>query len=96
MDTGVARVIGFIKQFYNVARQVQREKATGMLEFEVKELENIFALLVLGGFVGLPSPPSHIAMELLPLMEREISIMFSRSDFAQDPLGSLMGLLEID
>lgn len=67
-----------------------------MLEFELKELENIFALLVLGGFAGLPSPPSPIAVELLPYMERELVMLLSRADFAQDPIGSLMGMLEID
>lgn len=79
-----------------VVRQVNRERATEMIEFELKELENIFTLLIMGGFVGMPSPPAPIAMELLPLLEREMNIMLSRSDFAQDPLGAMMGLLEID
>ena len=66
------------------------------LEFELKELENIFALLILGGFAGLPSPPSPIAVELLPYLERELTILLSRTDLSQDPLGVLMGMLEID
>ncbi|GAB1483872.1 hypothetical protein MASR2M78_26880 [Treponema sp.] len=81
---------------YRVIRQVHREKATGVLEFELKELQNLFSLLVLGSLVGLPSPPPAIAVELLPLMEDEIRTMTSRSDFAQDPLGALMGMLSID
>ncbi|MHB0855768.1 MAG: hypothetical protein ACYC1H_11280 [Rectinema subterraneum] len=76
--------------------QVNREKATGMLDFELKELENIFALLILGGFVGLPSPPSPIAVELLPYMEKELTVLLARTDLSQDPLGVLMGMLEID
>ncbi len=79
-----------------VVRQVNRERATEMIEFELKELENIFTLLIMGGFVGMPAPPAPIAMELLPLLEREMNIMMSRSDFAQDPLGAMIGLLEID
>ena len=64
------RSIGHIlKSAIRVVTQVNREKATGLIEFEVKELENIFALLILGGFAGLPSPPSPIAIELLPYME---------------------------
>jgi hypothetical protein len=86
----------FIKAAFRIISQINREKATGMLEFELKELENIFALLLLGGFAGLPSPPSPIAIELLPYMERELTILLSRADLAQDPLGSLMGMLEID
>jgi hypothetical protein len=76
--------------------QVNREKASGMLEFELKELENIFSLLILGGFAGMPSPPVPIAIELLPYMERELTIMLARTDMAQDPIGSLMGILEVD
>jgi len=76
--------------------QINREKASSMLEFELKELENIFSLLILGGFVGMPSPPVPIAIELLPYMERELVIMLARTDMAQDPIGSLMGLLDVD
>lgn len=76
--------------------QIQREKASEMLEFELKELENIFALLILGGFVGLPAPPAPLALELLPLMERELKIMLARNDLSLDPLGSLVGMLQVD
>ncbi len=76
--------------------QMNREKATGMLDFELKELENIFTLLILGGFAGLPSPSSPIAVELLPYMEKELIVLLARADLAQDPLGVLMGMLEID
>ena len=86
----------FLKAAFRVMAQVNREKATELLEFETKELENIFALLVLGGFAGLPSPPSPIAVELLPYMERELTMMLSRTDLAQDPIGVLMGMMEID
>jgi len=91
-----ARFGHLFKSALKVMRQINREKATGMLEFELKELENIFALLILGGFVGLPSPPSPIAVELLPYMERELTVLLSRTDLSQDPLGILMGMLEID
>lgn len=84
------------KSALKVVAQVHREKATSMLEFETKELENIFALLILGGFAGLPSPPSPIAVELLPYMERELTMLLVRTDLSQDPLGVLMGMLEID
>jgi hypothetical protein len=84
------------KAVLRILRQINRDKATGMLEFELKELENIFLLLILGGFVGLPSPPSPVAVELLPYLEGELAILLSRSDFSADPLGSLMGMLEMD
>ena len=85
-----------IKAALRIVRQINRDKATGMLEFELKELENIFLLLIVGGFVGLPSPPAPVAIELLPYLEKELGIMLSRSDFSADPLGALMGMLEMD
>uniref|UniRef100_A0A7C3HVG9 Uncharacterized protein n=1 Tax=Gracilinema caldarium TaxID=215591 RepID=A0A7C3HVG9_9SPIR len=85
-----------LKSAWYIIRQVHREKATDMLEFEVKELQNLFSLMVLGSLVGLPSPPPAIAFELIPLMEDEIRTMTSRADFAQDPLGALVGMLNID
>lgn len=90
------RIGKFLKSFGRIAAQVNRERATEMLEFELKELENIFALLLIGGFVGLPSPPAIVALELLPHMERELKIMFSRADFAQDALAPLIGILPVD
>ncbi len=82
--------------FFDTILQVNREKASSMLEFELKELENIFSLLLLGGFVGMPSPPVPIAIELLPYLERELTIMLARTDMAQDPLASLMSMFEVD
>jgi hypothetical protein len=35
-------------------------------------------------------------VELLPYLENELRIMIARADLAQDPLGALMGMLEID
>ena len=93
---GIERIRHFIKRAVATVVQVNREKAVGIMEFELKEMENIFALLILGGFVGLPSPPAPIAIELLPLLERELKIMLARSDLAQDPLGALVGMLEVD
>ena len=96
MNTTGDSVKKTLKAFWQVLVQVQRDKATGMLEFELKELENIFTLLLFGSFVGLPAPPSAMAFELMPYLEDEIKLMISRADLAQDPLGSLLGMLEID
>ena len=85
----------WIRSAIKVITQVNREKATSILEFEAHELENIFALLVLGGFAGLPSPPSPIAVELLPYMEKELLMLLSRTDLAQDPIGVLASMLEV-
>jgi len=49
---------------FHAADEVMRAKAVGTIEYEVGELENIFAILVLGAFIGIPSPPIHITMAL--------------------------------
>jgi len=85
----------WIRSAIKIITQVNREKATSILEFEAHELENIFALLVLGGFAGLPSPPSPVAVELLPYMEKELLMLLSRTDLAQDPIGVLASMLEV-
>jgi len=85
-----------VRNMLGVVAQVHRDKASGMLEFELKELENFFMLLLLGGLVGIPSPPAAVAVELLPYLEDELRLMIARADLAQDPLGALMGMLQID
>ncbi len=85
-----------INSFWKIVAQVQRDKATDMLEFELKEMENIFVILLLGSLVGLPSPPAAMSLELIPFLEDEIHLMTVRADFAQDPLGALAGMLDVD
>jgi hypothetical protein len=85
-----------IRSFFKALDEVYRGKATEILEWEAEELENIFALLVLGIFVGIPSPPIHITTELWPEMEREFGIMLEKVSTAHDPLGDLFSVLDID
>ena len=79
-----------------VADEVLRSKAVETIEYEVGELDNIFAILVLGAFIGIPSPPIHITMALLPEMEKEFEIMLEKVSTAHDPLGDLFSVLDID
>ena len=81
---------------WRFADGIARSKAVGALDYEVAELENIFALLVLGAFVGLPSPPIQITLDLMPEMADGFSLMLSKVATAHDPLGELFSVLEID
>jgi hypothetical protein len=73
-----------------------RAKAVDIIEYEAEELDNIFGILVLGAFVGIPSPPIFISTQLLPLMEKELGIMLAKVSTAHDPLGDLFSVLSID
>ncbi len=57
------------------------------------ELENIFTLLLFGSFTGMPSPPVHITLQLLPLMEKELKLMFNRISVAHDALAEVVSTL---
>ena len=87
---------GKIVSAFHVADEVMRSKAVETIEYEVGELDNIFAILVLGAFIGIPSPPIHITMALLPEMEKEFEIMLEKVSTAHDPLGDLFSILDID
>ena len=74
--------------------QVNRHRATERMEWETREKENIFSVLVLGSFVGIQAPPMHLSLELLPYMERELMIMSNRVCTANDPLADLFSLFD--
>jgi len=81
-----------IEFFYNLGT-VNRENATRILEYEIEELEHIFALLLFGSFTGMPSPPVHITLQLLPFMEKELELMFTKVATAHDALAEITNIL---
>jgi len=87
------RFLEQVRLFFNDLQIVNRNKATEMLEFELIELRNIFALLLFGSFVGMPAPPVHITLQLLPFMERDIQLMLRRINVAHDALAEVVSTL---
>ena len=85
-----------ILQAWRTADAAARAKSVDILEHEVGELENIFALLVLGVFIGMPAPPVQITLALMPDLKHEFGIMLSKVGTAHDPLGDLFSVLGID
>lgn len=83
-------------KFWRTADQVHRHQAVQTIEYELEELENIFAILVLGALIGIPAPPVQITLELLPYMERELKLMLDKIGTAHDPLGDLFSVLGIE
>ena len=91
---GSSEFISKLKKLLRDIEEINRGNASDLHEWEEKELRNIFALLVAGSFTGIPSPPVHITMELLPEMEDDLTIMLNRIQTAHDPLGELFSLLD--
>jgi hypothetical protein len=84
----------FLKAKFRQIDLINRHKAINDLEWEVRELKHIFALLTIGQFVGLPSTPLPIALMLLPDMQEEFSIMLARIDTASAPLSEQFSRLD--
>jgi len=77
---------------YSAAAQ---DMAVDSLEYEYGELENIFGLLVLGSFIGFPSPPMQITLDLMPEMEKHFRIMLNKVDTAESPLSDLLSAFDV-
>jgi len=75
---------------------MHRDRALALTRLECAELENVFALLLVGSFIGFPAPPSFIALELMPLMEKELAIFGRRAYDSKDMLGELLGVMGVD
>ena len=88
-------VFDFLRTLCNDIGASHRAKACALTVTEVEELRNIFALLVLGSFVGLPSPPSFLAVELLPHMQKELEALNKRAQGSNDMLAEMFGILGI-
>ncbi|MCG8480428.1 MAG: hypothetical protein MI724_15150 [Spirochaetales bacterium] len=92
----VRRIGAWVVSFFRGLDQVHREKMTSLTAFEARELENMFVLLLLGSFAGMPSPPSFLAVELLPHLEHEIRVLNRRAESSTDALAEIMGSLDAD
>ncbi|BAD85181.1 hypothetical protein, conserved [Thermococcus kodakarensis KOD1] len=49
------------------------------IKWEEEELENIFALILFGDYVGLPHPPTVLTYRLFPYVIRELYVMEQKS-----------------
>ena len=75
--------------------ELARDQAAGTAESELVEIEHLFSILLLGTFVGLPSPPINITLDLLPDMERELLLLLRKVETANEPLSTLFSIFQI-
>jgi len=50
------------------------------------------SVLLVGSFVGIPSPPSNISIKLMPYVVREMYVMGRRAGDMDDVAGEVFGL----
>ena len=84
-----------IHRFWNIIVGIFKAKSSEYIEVELRELENVFALVILGSFIGLPSPPTTISLKLLPHIAKELVTMSRISERLDDMLGEMAGIFEI-
>jgi hypothetical protein len=95
MKALLARIRDMLVETWRVGDKVGRSKAVEAIESEVEEMENIFGILVLGSFVGMPSPPMQISLDLMPYMEKELILMLEKVDTASEPISQLFSIFNI-
>ncbi len=72
-----------------------KEQSTSVIELELHEMENAFALVCFGSLMGMPSPPSYLGMALLPYLEHEIKVMIFKSERLDDRFAEFFDLSDI-
>ncbi len=50
-------VLKKLSELFDAVVSLFKGRSVEYIEVELRELENVFALIVLGSFIGLPSPP---------------------------------------
>ena len=88
--------IRFAQKIFRDFGRSHRERVTALTALEAEELENVFALLLVGAFVGLPAPPTFLAVELLPFMEKELEVLNKRAKECDDLFAEMCGSIGID
>ena len=88
------RILKSLQDIKQILTDSARSKAVDVVEWEMAELENIFALLIFGSFVGIPATPSSITLNLLPYMEKELQIMIEKVGTASGPISDLFSHLD--
>ena len=91
-----AKAMKLVRGFFSTMDQAHRDNAVELTEFEARELENVFVLILMGSFMGMPSPPSSLSIELLPYMEHELRVLNRKAERSSDALAEVSSILDID
>lgn len=89
----IGKKVRYIKAFMEGVDMANRHKATDQIEYEAREMEHMFTLLLFGDAVGLPSPPKSVTMELLPLMVDDYERMVLRATQTGNGLSEIASII---
>ncbi|MDD4083874.1 MAG: hypothetical protein WC162_10020 [Sphaerochaetaceae bacterium] len=82
-----------IKGFWQGLEIANRDKATAQIDYEVKEMQDQFSLMLFGDAIGLPSPPVSVTMELLPLMTKDFDRMVLRASETENGFAEIASII---
>lgn len=88
----IVNIMDFLRGFGGAFKH----QSTEFIEFEERELENVFALILMGAFIGIPSPPTTLVIRLMPHMVKEMHVMQQRAVDLDDIFGEVAGMFDID
>lgn len=66
-----------------------------LTEYELEELENIFAILIYPNIAGFPIVPTYISMHLLPYIEKEIIVALNKIVYNDDQFVKWLSSLDV-
>lgn len=79
-----------------IADEVARSKAVDIIENEIIQLEYIFSILAFGQYIGLPSSPTQISLDLIPASEKSLNLLISRISTQNEPIAELASVFKVD
>lgn len=91
----VRQIISDILKFFEGFTQGFRSRSVEFIKIEERELENIFSLLLFGSYIGIPSPPAFLSLELMPHVAKELYVLGISAERADDPLGQIAEFFEL-
>ncbi len=87
-----------MKDFINFLKGLAlgfRSRSVEFIRIEERELENVFSLLLFGSYIGIPSPPAFLSLELLPHVAKELYVLGVTAERVDDPLSQIAEFFEI-
>jgi len=78
-----------LKKFFSEISFASKKNLTEKIEFELKELKNLFSLLIFNAYIGYPDPSIFVNLELLPYLEKDLIIMLKSTLKTKDMLSDL-------
>ncbi len=91
----VRTILKDLQNFFEGLAEGFRGRSVEFIRIEERELENVFALLLFGSYIGLPSPPAFLSLELLPHVAKELYVLGISAERADDPLSQIAEFFEL-